>query len=169
MGFIERIKEVIESGVLLEDLMTIPLAGATDMMIDEEENVLPRPLSKYHRAFLQSWNGADMDKIRVHGVGKTEEFIKPLSREHQEWDEIIDEVARKLENKVILFADDPAGFMYFELENGPIIQLDTDGGATEVIAENMSDFFLNYLFGKRANEYAGDDWLQELIDAKIVS
>ena len=49
-----------------------------------------------------------------------------------------------------------------------LIQLDTDGGSMTKVAEDMSDFFLNYLFGERANEYSGDDWLQELIDAKII-
>ena len=169
MDFIERIKKVIESGLLLDELMTIPSSKAIDMIVDAEEKMLPRPLSTYHRAFLNVWNGADLDRVRVHGTGETEEFIKSLSREHQEWKEVIDEVVNKVDEKVVLFADDPAGFMYFELESGRIIQLDTDGGSITQVAEDMNDFFLNYLFGKRANEYAGDDWLQELKDAKIIS
>ena len=147
----------------------IPSKGATLAMITDEEDKLPRPLSTYHKNFLNTWNGANLDFIRVYGVHEVENtFLKELGAEHQEWQEIIDEVANKVEKKVILFADDISGFMYFELENGSILELDTDGGDTEIISKDMSDFFLNYLFGERANEYSGDDWLQELKDAKII-
>ncbi len=168
MKFIERIKEVVGSELLLKDLMSIPSIGVNDEMISKEEEMLPRSLSNNHRLLLKTWNGIDLDRVRVYGIGETEEFIKPLGKEYEAWKEIVDEVAAKMGGKVVLFADDPAGFMYFELESGPIIQLDTDGGSMTKVAEDMSDFFLNYLFGERANEYSGDDWLQELIDAKII-
>ncbi len=37
MNFIERIEKVIKSGLLSEDLSDIPINGATDEMIKEEE------------------------------------------------------------------------------------------------------------------------------------
>lgn len=164
MEFIEHIKKVIKSGILLESLMSIPTKGATKELINIEEKSMPRMLSQQHRLFLEIWNGADLDIIRVYGVGETEEFIKMLAREHKEWKDIIQELG----DQVILFADDPAGFMYFETKDGSIIKLDTDGGKVEKISEDMNDFFLNYLFGRNAAEYAGEGWLQELKDANLI-
>ena len=165
MEFIERLKKVVDSGILSEGLSDISKQNATQNMIDKEEECLPRKLSHYHRKFLETWNGSNFDFIRVYGVGKTEnEFIKSLCNEHKEWEEIIEEV----EKESIFFADDISGFMYFELKDFTIVQLDTDGGGIEKVADDMNDFFLNFVFGKRAYEYAGDDWLQELVDAKII-
>lgn len=165
MEFIKHLERVIDSGVLLDGFPRIPSKGATKDMICREEKVMPRSLSEQHKLFLKSWNGANFDFMRVYGVHDVESsFIRILEKENREWDEIINEVG----NKAILFADDISGFMYFELFDRTITQLDTDGGEMEVVADDMSDFFLNYLFGKRAEEYAGKDWLDELKEAKLV-
>ncbi len=165
MDFINRIEEVIKSGLLNKDLTDI-CSGATDEMIEEEEKKLNRPLSEYHKMFLRKYNGANLDFIRVYGVHKTEnEFIRELAEEYQEYtEEIIDDI----EGNPIFFADDAGGTMYFELEDGTIVQLDSEFTGLDVIASDMRDFFLNYLFGERANEYLGDEWLEGLKNKGII-
>ncbi len=166
MDFIERIENIINSGLLNDGFPRIPSKGATEEMIEEEEKKLNRPLSEIHKIFLKKWNGANLDFIRVYGVYKTEnEFIKELAVEYKEWtEEIIDDI----EGNPIFFADDVGGFMYFELEDGRIVQLDPEFTGLYPVALDMRDFFLNYLFGKRANEYLGDEWLEKLKAKNII-
>jgi len=165
MEFINRIEKVIESGILEQGFPRIPKNGATNKMIENEEKKLSRPLSEQHKAFLKRWNGANLDFMRVLGTHPVEnEFMEELAKEYTEWKEIVDEVG----NKAIYFANDITGFMYFEREDGSIVSLDTDGGSIDKEAEDMNDFFLNYIFGERANEYADTEWLDELKEAGII-
>ncbi len=102
----------------------------------------------------------------MYGVCGTEnEFIRELAKECGEWHE---EVISEIEGNPILFADDADGDMYLELEDGRIIQLDSEFTELDVVATDMSDFFLNYIFGERANEYLGDEWLEELKSYDII-
>lgn len=166
MDFIKKIENVIRADLLSKNLSDIPLYGVTDEMIQEEEKKLNRPLSNYHKQFLKRWNGANLDFIRVYGVHRTEnEFIKELAIEYKEW---IEEIISDIEGNPIFFADDTAGFMYFELEDGKIVELDSEFSGLNIIADNMRDFFLNYLFGERANEYMGDEWKQQLKKKGII-
>lgn len=166
MDFIERIKNVIDAGLLDDGFPRIPSEGATDEMIKKEEKKINRPLSKYHKILLKKWNGINLDFIRIYGVHKTEnEFINELAKEYKEW---FEEIISEIEGNPIFFADDASGTMYFELEDGRIVELDSEFSGLDVITTDMRDFFLNYLFGERANEYLGDEWLQELKDKKII-
>lgn len=165
MDFIDRIESIINGGLLSDGFLRISLKGATDEMILKEEKKLNRPLSNYHKQFLKRWNGANLDFIRIYGVHKTEnEFINELAIEYEKW---IEEIISEIEGNPIFFADDPAGFMYFELEDGRIVELDPEFTGLNPIATDMRDFFLNYLFGERANEFIGDEWKQQLKDASI--
>ncbi len=166
MNFIERIESIINSGLLNDGFPRIPRKGATDKMIEEEEKKLNRPLSNHHKQLLKKWNGINLDFIRIYGVHKTEnEFIKELAIEYEEW---IEEIINEIEGNPIFFADDVGGFMYFELEDGRIVQLDPEFTGLYPIASDMRDFFLNYLFGERANEYLGDEWLEKLKIKNII-
>jgi len=165
MEFIERIEKVLKRDILSKNLSDIPKNGATDKMIEDEEKKLPRPLSEQHKAFLKRWNGANLDFIRVLGTHPVEnEFLEELAKENLEWKEIIKEIGKN----AIYFANDITGFMYFELEDGSIVKLDTDGGSIKKVAKDMNDFFLNYIFGNRAAEYGDTEWLDELKEAGII-
>jgi len=165
MEFIDRLEKVIGSGILNQGFPRISKNGATEAMIESEEKNLSRPLSEQHKALLRKWNGSNFDFIRVLGTHPVEnDFLKELAKEYIEWKEIVDEVG----DKAIYFANDITGFMYFELEDGTIVLLDTDGGGIRKKAEDMNDFFLNFLFGERADEYAGSEWLDELKEYGIV-
>ena len=165
MDFIKRIERVVDSEILSKNMSDISLTGSTEEMLGDVESLLSRPLSEQHKIFLGRWNGANLDFIRIYGAYEVKNpFIRELGEEYREWKEIVDEIS----SSAILFADDISGFMYFELEDGSIVQLDTDGGDVEEVAEDMSDFFLNYVFGKRAEEYAGKDWFDELREANII-
>lgn len=166
MDFIERIEKVIKSGILSKNLSDFASYGATDEMIVNEEKKLHRKLSNLHKHFLKRWNGSNLDYIRVYGVNQTEnEFIKELAEENQEW---YDEITSEIDGNPIMFADDAGGSMYFEFEDGTIGMLDSDGWELTIVASDMRDFFLNYLYGERANEFMGGDWVQELKDAKVI-
>jgi hypothetical protein len=166
LDYIKRIEDVINSGVLLQGFPRIPDVGASDEMIKAEETKLNRSLSDYHKQFLKQWNGANLDFIRVYGVHKTEsEFIKELGTEYAEW---IDDVISEIEGNSILFADDAGGNMYFELEDGRIAYIDSEFSGLNVIAVDMRDFFLDFLFGDRADQYLGDAWKQELKQNGII-
>ncbi len=160
VDFLERIEKVIESGLLSKGLSDISSYGATEDMIKEEEKKLNRLLSNYHKEFLKRWNGANLDFIRIYGVNKTEnEFIKELAKEYEEWTE---EIISDIEGNPIFFADDAAGFMYFELEDGRIVYLDPEFTGLYPVASDMRDFFLNYLFGERSDECSGEEWKEQL-------
>jgi len=163
--FIDRIRKVINSGILESGFPRIPSNGASEAMIKKEEEKLPRKLSLQHKEFLKNWNGANLDFIRVLGTHPVEsEFMEELAKENKEWEDVKKEVG---ENS-IYFANDITGFMYFELEDGSIVYLDTDGGEIKKVADDMNDFFLNYIFGKRADEYGDTEWLDELKEAGII-
>ena len=165
MEFIDRIKKVLNSELLSKDLSDIPTNGASEAMIKKEEEKLPRKLSLQHKEFLKNWNGANLDFIRVFGVHPVEnDFLKELAKENKEWEDVVKEVG---ENS-IYFANDITGFMYFELEDGSIVYLDTDGGEIKKVADDINDFFLNYIFGKRADEYGDTEWLDELKEYEII-
>lgn len=166
LDYLQRIERVINSGVLDQGFPRVPKSGADQMMVEAEEEKLNRPLSDYHKQFLKHWNGANLDFIRIYGVHETEnEFIKELAKEYKEW---VEDIISKIEGNPILFADDAGGNMYFELEDGRIAYIDSEFSGLNVIATDMRDFFLNFLFGERADQYLGADWKQELKQKGII-
>jgi hypothetical protein len=165
MDFIEKLEKVIESGILSDGLSDIPSKGATDIQISMAEENLGRKLSTQHKRLLERWNGANFDFIRVLGIAPLEsEFLEDLIKENKEWKEVVDEIG----DNALYFANDVSGFMYFELGDGSIVQLDTDGGTIEKVADDMEDFFNNYLFGERGEEYMSG-WLDELKEYGVIS
>lgn len=132
------IDRVLAAGVLTESLVVLPPPAAAADIAEAEKRAgiaIPEAL----RALLQRWNGPDLDVIR---------FV-PCS-----------ELRREPEG--VLFATDPAGFMYFLQGSGHIAQLDTDGGGLEEVACDVNDFLGGFVFGSRSREFAGAQWEQEM-------
>src|SRR5574341_1554979 len=107
---VEVIERVLKARVLSPGLTVIPDRGASQADFDEEERLLPRPLSSAMKRLLSRWNGLDLDLVRLYGCGSVVKGIKRLSA-HQirlEPDEL-----REL-NKPMVIGSDPSGFVYIE-------------------------------------------------------
>jgi hypothetical protein len=160
MSAISIIERVVQSGVLIEELVVIPKLGATDEMILNEEKKLPRRFSEIHKDILKRWNGMNIDVVRLHGCEPVESGIFSIS------DRQLDVLANVQGG--VVFADDAAGFSYAEAEDGRIFSIDNDGGSTKEVSVNMDRFFTYWIFGLGAKEFAGEDWQKELVDAGVL-
>ncbi len=69
---------------------------------------------------------------------------------------------------VVLFGDDPSGFIYGENKYGEILSFDTQSGNVKLIAADMEEFFTELLFGPDAARFAGQEWLEELRAAGLL-
>ena len=69
MHAIQKIQQVLESGILLSDLVVIPSRGATTQEIIQEERMLSRTISAQHRSLLENWNGIGLEVLRLFGCG----------------------------------------------------------------------------------------------------
>lgn len=159
MTNVEFIETVLSSGLLIKELTYIPLQGASlDELINLDTNLI-RPLSQPHKDILQKWNGLNLDVIRIFGATPTSGELKGLT-------EVQDTVLARGGN--IVFADDPAGFMYVEDIEGGIWSIDIQSDNKSLVSQNMDDFFKSYLFGSKASAFGGESWIDELRAAKLI-
>ena len=155
----ELIRRILSSGFLSENYIRVPSRGATDLEIADTERQLSHPLSDTFKEVIREWNGLDLDVVRICGVGTPEGAHETVLS--YRW--LFADGSRHF-NAV---ASDPSGFVYGELPDGSILEWDHDGGGTEVVATSFEDFICNLVFGARASEFAGEEWLEELRDAGI--
>ncbi len=142
----ELIEKVIASGILLNELTELSLSGATDKELDEAENRVGVKIDEGLKELLRAYDGANLDIIRFYAIGRIINTKKGLK-----------------------FADDPSGFIFYVNATGEVISEDTDGGNVKKVASSVKEFIHSYLFGERAAEFAGEEWLQELIKAEIIT
>lgn len=161
MNFIAILQKVIDSNVLIKELTVVPQNGASNEEIIKEEPFLSRSLSVQHKELLKKWNGINLDVIRFYGCGLEKAGIGSLRNSQKLTPSII--------QKGIIIGSDPAGFIYIEDEKGSIYSLDTDGGEVLRIASSLEDFICNYLFGKRAKDFGGESWEEELRENGLIS
>lgn len=160
MTSINTIKKILESNILLPELIIIPGYGATEGEIHEEEIRLGRELRSEHIAILRQWNGIALDVIRFFGcgastgkIGRLCDFQIPIN---------FDVLG------AIVVGSDASGFVYVQSGDGLIFSLDTDGGKFKMLAKNLDDFIGRVVFGPDADSFAGEDWLNELREAGVV-
>jgi hypothetical protein len=161
LSIIQRIlsEPVISSGLLERSLVVVsPPALPEDL--DALEERLPRKLSLFHRQFLLSWDGLDLEVIRFFGVAQQAAGIMSLSRAqsllppgHPGW---------------IAVASDPAGFLYAEDEQGAIWSIDHDSEGVIKVAPSLDQFIATYLFGQDAAKFGGDSWHDDLVTHGIL-
>jgi len=161
MTAVSKIRELLsprvrQSDLLSENLTVVPSRGATLESLSRLEQELPRPLSESHRALLSLWNGLDLDVVRILGVPPVEDGITPITACQGSASE------DPLLAASVAFASDPSGFVYFELPDGRVYEWDHDGGDTRIVASNIDEFIDHLVFGGRAAEFAGEEWLVEL-------
>jgi hypothetical protein len=161
MNAVTKIREVLSpnlrtSGLLIENLLLVPSAGSKPEAIAQLERRLPRRISQAHRAILLSWNGIDLDVIRILGVPPTEEGIRSIDDCQQFVGEL-----RNCQGAVA-FASDSNGFVYFELADGSVHSWDHDGGRITRMAESIDRFIQHVVFGPGGGEFGGPEWLRDL-------
>jgi len=150
MDLLSLVQKAIDSGLLAKALVFLPASGAPTGAVANLERSLDRRLSPGYVEFLARWNGADLDVIRVHGVGADGSGIpnaRPLSAK---------------DSASLVVASDPSGFIYVEAADHSIHSVDHDGGATKVLAPDFVTFMTEFVFGSRAAQFLGEDWLREL-------
>ena len=160
MSAVTIIEKSLSSGILLEEMIVVPQAGASESDIRSEEKLLPRSLSSSHISLLKKWNGMNLDVIRLYGCGNVHEELKRLSSCQTG-------ALVELEGNIV-FGDDPSGFMFAEKSDGKILSVQTSVGEIKEVAENLDDFFERLIFGKDAKEFGGEDWVEELVDAGLL-
>lgn len=154
---VEKINQVIESGLLIKGLYNLPINSANDLDIRNVESKLPFKLSDQYKEFLKFWNGANLDIVRIFGVGQTENFIPSLLDCQSDYN-----------NKgLIIIASDPAGFVYGQNIKGGIFSIDSEGEETSKVADSFNNFVCDYLFGPNASAFGGHSWAEELMNAGI--
>jgi len=162
---VEVIERVLKAGFLSAGLTVIPDRGATRADFDEEERLLPRPLSHVVRRLLARWNGLNLDVVRLYGCGSVVNGIKRLSP-HQL--RLAPDELRNLDKPMVI-GSDPSGFVYVEDTRGPVWSLDTDGGELTRLGDNLDDFLGRVVFGEDAEAFAGGDWVRTLRDAGLIT
>lgn len=159
---INKIKLLIDkvqfSGILLKSLHFIPENGAKKEDIEDIEEKIGSSLSEGYKQFLLNWDGANLDVIRIFGTHNASSRIMKLTKFQFDL----------LGTGRVVIGSDPAGFLYAETPDGSIYMIDTDGDSDKLVAMDIEDLLCNYVFGERASEFAGDEWVQELKDAKIL-
>jgi hypothetical protein len=145
---IETVDRVLASDLLAPELVTVPDRGAAD---DELTNVFDLERADHLPLIqlLRRWNGLDLDTVRIHGVGNLPDGICSA---HRTGDGLV-------------FASDPAGFVYVLKEDGSVSSVDHDGGSVTRVADDVVDFICNFVFGNRAVDFAGDDWAADVATA----
>jgi len=160
MSAVSIIEKAINSEVLLEDMLVLPIKGSDNDMFAREEINLVRSLSEMHKSILRKWNGFNLDVVRFYGCDATHEELKRLSN---------CQTGPLVElDGVIVIGDDPAGFVYGEQANGKILMEDTSSGEVIEVAEDLDDFFERFVFGVDAANFGGADWADELRDANLI-
>jgi hypothetical protein len=136
--FLER---VVSTDLLSTDLVELANRGAT-----EAELELTPQLPEELRTLLAWRNGFDLDVLRIHGVVRAGRRIERI-------------------DGAIIFASDPAGYLYALQPDGAVISIDREGGYQKRVANGIDDFLRGFVFGKRAAEFAGVDWAREVASA----
>jgi len=151
---------VLSSGLLSrESILASPPASLAQLAA--LEGVLPRRLSESHRQLLLTWNGLNLDVVRLLGAPPVCDGIDPLPQ----WQTLIPSTHPSW----IAIGTDPAGFLYAQDERGKIWSIDHDGGTEKRLSSSLDEFLGDYVFGKRAAEFGGESWRDDLVTHGILS
>jgi len=153
------IRKVIAAGVLRPRLTFIPSGGATLAQIRAEEDAIGALLRDDFKAFLRTWNGANLEVVSFLGCSEPGSEIAALREQQEPWASLVGGV---------VVGGDPSGFVYVQLSDGRILSVDSDGGEQQIVAASFDDFIERLVFGQDADQFAGDEWKNQLTDAGLV-
>ena len=160
MSAVNTIELVLGTDLLHRDLIDVPSRGALAEEIVEEESLLPRALTKQHKDLLHRWNGIGLDVIRLFGCGQHSDSRGRLHA--------MQVPALNSSDGALVIGTDPSGFIYLENRSGVIASYDSDGGDLKRLASSVDELFELIVFGAGANEFAGEEWLDDLRRFQIV-
>lgn len=158
MSATTKIEKVIQSGVLIRELLVIP-AGAQAHQIQDEQRVLGCSLSRDLTLFLSKWNGINLDVVSIFGCKDTHPEI-PALRDRQSL------LPLTTVNGIVI-GSDPSGFIYIEMSDGSIVASDTKSTEQQRVGDSFDDFLCRYVFGEDADQFAGEEWKQALQQAGL--
>lgn len=156
LDIIRRIvsEPLVSSGLLIREFIIVS-PPATQIQVVALEGALPRKLSESHRRLLLTWNGLNLEVVRLLGAPPVWEGVDPIPK----WQKLIP----PRHSLWIAIGTDPAGFLYAEDEDGSVWSIDHDGGAETRLAFSLDEFIGVYIFGTRAAEFGGDSWRDDLV------
>ena len=157
---IDTIRRVLASGLLEPSLLYVPKSGATELELQQLNELLSRHLSAQHAALLRVWNGINLDVIRLYGATSDQGELRTLSESQN---------AGFPDATTIAVGDDPSGFIFGERADGCIVTLDTKNDSIKVTASDLNTFLCHTVFGLGAEQFAGSDWANELRAAGVLS
>ena len=160
MSAVDRIRAVLDARLLLPELTIVPTRGATDDELQAEESLLGRRFCEDHALLLKAWNGIALEVVRFFGCGVLARDVGRLLD--------LQLKAVDIAAGAIVIGSDASGFVYFQLCDGRVFTMDTDGGEIEESASNLDDFVERLVLGPDAALFAGQDWLDQLRTASIV-
>lgn len=152
MRAVETIRKVLDCGLLEPTLVRVASRGAVDRQVVACETAMGCSISPELRTILFTWNGLDLDVIRLFGAPPLEEGLQSLGSVKP---------PAGLAGGVAI-GSDPSGFVYFEATDRSVWSWDHDGGRVERLADGVDDFLGSVVFGSGAAHFLGDDWLTEL-------
>ena len=153
MTSIQRLSDVLRSGLLEPALTQVASNGASHAQIEAFEHAANRTLSAAHRTILLTWNGLDLDVLRLAGIPPVESGLTSL---HD-----LANIAPLLADD-LPFGSDPCGFIYFERQDLSVWSWDHDGGSLKPLGSDIDDFICRIVFGSGAAAFGGSDWLDDL-------
>lgn len=153
---IQIIEEFIKSDLIILELCTIPKNGISDEDIKKISSLYEyKPLiDSGYIDLLKKWNYLDIDIIRFYG------FENKFNERNCYYDP---------EEKVIIFASDPAGFLYGMNEKNEILSVDTKLNLTKIVSRSFQIFVEDYIFGKDSIYFMGEEWFLDLKKAKFLN
>jgi hypothetical protein len=163
MNIVEKLEQVIASNIIGEELLFAPSKGISKEKMLELDIAFNNLLSEDLKSLLRKWNGLHLDIINFFGFGDPLEGSINSMEENQ------------LKNyhvynykDFLAFADDPAAYLYLQSPSGEIYTFDLKNSYMDRVSSSLEDFICNYVFGKRAAEFAGDEWFDEVKAAGLI-
>jgi hypothetical protein len=156
MSVVEKLRLVLASDLLSAELVVVPTGGASLEQIRACETLLCIAFSTEQRNLLTTWNGLNLDVVRFGGVPPVEQGIESLV-----------DLSRTLADSMaqlhlVPIGSDPAGFVFFQTDDGRVCSLDHDGGNVELVASDFREFVCDVLFGESSHQRYGQEWLDAL-------
>ena len=136
----QKLQNALDSGFLKPALCRFsePPAEAEVLALSAQR---PWPLSAAHVDLLSRWGGSSLDEVRIASL----DAVRAGSDDH-----------------TVQFASDHGGFVFRYDKSGAVLQEDTDGGETRIVAASMTAFFDDVLLGDQCVALYGEAWLSAL-------
>lgn len=83
MGAVDKIRAVLDTSLLMPELVIVPSSGATDNEISDEQALVGRIFCNDHVAILRQWNGIALDIVKLFGCSDSVGEIGRISAWHR--------------------------------------------------------------------------------------